>query len=116
MSENPARVQKTTRITVAELRERFNTNGYWERAKTGELKQEVLSSSPKNGLTNETLEIQSQMVSYKDSTGQEVARVHQYLRSDGTLAGGGKPDPKILMEDGMLYLQQRKSQTTEQNS
>ena len=34
----------------------------------------------------------------------EVARVHQYLRTDGTLGGSGRrPDPKRLYEDGVLY-------------
>jgi hypothetical protein len=46
----------------------------------------------------------SQMVSYVDSQGTEVARVHQYLRPDGTIGGSGKPDPKRLFYQGTIYL------------
>jgi hypothetical protein len=43
------------------------------------------------------------MVSYLDSDGNEVARVHQYLRPDGTIGASGKPDPKRLLDGGILY-------------
>jgi hypothetical protein len=43
------------------------------------------------------------MVSYRDPNDDEVARVHQYLRPDGTIAGSGLPDPKRLFEDGIVY-------------
>lgn len=38
----------------------------------------------------------SQTVEYFTLDGQRVARVHQYLRLDGTIGGKGKPDPKWL--------------------
>jgi hypothetical protein len=43
------------------------------------------------------------MISYRTKDGKEIARVHQYLRSDGTIAASGKPDPKRLLENGTLY-------------
>jgi hypothetical protein len=43
------------------------------------------------------------MVSYYDSAGNEIARVHQYLRRDGKIGLSGKPDPKRLFENGVLY-------------
>lgn len=43
------------------------------------------------------------MVSYRDNDGNEVARVHQYLRTDGTIGASGKPDPKRLLEGRTLY-------------
>jgi hypothetical protein len=45
----------------------------------------------------------SQLISYLDDAGQEVARVHQYLQPDGTLGASGRPDPKRLLHDGILY-------------
>lgn len=44
------------------------------------------------------------MISYLDTNGQEVARVHQYLQPDGTLGASGKPDPKRLLQGGVLYI------------
>lgn len=45
----------------------------------------------------------SQLVSYFDGSGNEIARVHQYLRTDGTIGLSGRPDPKRLLEGGILY-------------
>lgn len=87
---------------------RFNEGGYWEQIKSGELTEHVLESRRSLTLTKETLEIQSQMVSYRNSMGEEVARVHQYLRSDGAIAASGKPDPKRLLQDGILYRLEKK--------
>jgi hypothetical protein len=33
----------------------------------------------------------------------EIARAHQYLRPDDTLGLSGKPDPKRVVDDGVLY-------------
>lgn len=49
----------------------------------------------------------SQMVSYFDSQGQEVVKVHRYLKRDGTLGASGKPDPKWLLHGNILYLPDR---------
>jgi len=43
------------------------------------------------------------MVAYLDAGGQRIALVHQYLRPDGTIGGSGRPDPKELLEDGIIY-------------
>lgn len=43
---------------------------------------------------------------YRDkNTGTQIVRVHQLERADGTLGGGGEPDPKELYKDGILYHQ-----------
>lgn len=58
-------------------------------------------ASPSSGQPPGTL---SQEVYYIDpQTNVEMARVHQFVRSDGTLGGSGKPDPKRLFVDGTLY-------------
>jgi len=44
------------------------------------------------------------MISYLDPHGREIARVHQYLRKNGTLGGSGRPDPKKLLHNGVLYV------------
>jgi hypothetical protein len=44
------------------------------------------------------------MVVYLDSNDDQVALVHQYLRTDGSLGGSGRPDPKKVLKDGVLYI------------
>jgi predicted SAM-dependent methyltransferase len=46
----------------------------------------------------------SQELTYFDSERVRViARVHQYLRPDGTLAASGMPDPKMVCLGGVEY-------------
>lgn len=99
------------RVTSAELCKRFNEGGYWEKAEKGELKKVVLENCISTLLTQETVEIISEMISYRDADDNEVARVHQFRRPDGTLAASGKPDPKRLLENGVLYRLEKKPKT-----
>lgn len=82
----------------------FNDGCYWEKAKDGRLAQKIKReghpTSPKAEVPFCT---RSQLISYSDDAGQEIARVHQYLLPDGTLGASGKPDPKRLLHDGILY-------------
>lgn len=87
-----------------ELRGMFNDGGVWERALAGELAQTVQKerhpSPPRAGEPHCT---RSQIITYHDHNGVRVALVHQYLRPDGALGGSGKPDPKELLVEGVLY-------------
>jgi len=94
---------KIERVTPTEMRQRFNDGHFWERLKSGEFKAYIMQSRVSNSLPDETVEILSQMVSYRDSFANEVARVHQYVRPDGSIAASGKPDPKRLFDGGILY-------------
>jgi hypothetical protein len=101
MSESPIPI---VRVTVAELRKRFNLGQYWEKTQTGELKAVVeRERCPALPLANEPHGTRSQQVSYYDNDGNEVARVHQYMRLDGTIGASGRPDPKRLVENGIMY-------------
>jgi len=91
------------RIPVQEMRTRFNDARYWEKVQKGEWTAHVLESRVSHMLTDETVEITSVMLSYHNEQGFEMARVHQYERPDGTLAASGRPDPKRLFQDGILY-------------
>jgi len=97
------------RVAPEQMRQLFNDGRYWDKLKSGELTALVLQSRVSKSLPYETVEILSQIVSYRDSSGQEVARVHQYLRPDGTIAASGKPDPKRLLQEGILYRLEKKS-------
>jgi len=86
------------------MRQRFNDGQYLERLQVGELSATVLENRhPALLLANEPFCTKSQMVSYRDQDDNEVARVHQYLRQDGNLGLSGKPDPKRLLQNGILY-------------
>ncbi len=41
--------------------------------------------------------------SYYDETDRKVMTLHHFLRPNGTLGGSGKPDPKELLVDGIMY-------------
>ncbi len=92
------------RISVNEMQKIFNEEGLWEKTKSGELETFTLEHRhPALTAANEPFCTYSQMISYRESDGSEVARVHQYLRSDNTLGASGKPDPKRIFLKGILY-------------
>ena len=104
MSDNPTPKQpQIKRVTSAEMCKRFNEGLYWEKLKSGELTEHILEENISTLLTQEPGRIRSQMVSYRDSENNEIARCHQFLRDDNSVAAFGKPDPKRLFEDGILY-------------
>jgi hypothetical protein len=101
MAENPLNLM---RVAQAEMQRRFNEGRYWERAIAGEFKVIVMEHRhPALTAANEPFCTYSQMVSYRDTENNEIARVHQYLRQDGSIGASGRPDPKRLLENGVLY-------------
>jgi hypothetical protein len=92
------------RIQTTEMQKIFNEGGYWDKAKSGEFSSVTLEDRhPALTAANEPFCTYSQMISYRDASDNEVARVHQYLRPDGTIGASGKPDPKRLFADGTLF-------------
>lgn len=86
------------------MRQRFNDGRFWERVQSGELRAEEWDSRhPSLTAANEPYCTRSLFLSYLDQENNEVARVHQYLRPDGTIGASGRPDPKRLLADGVLY-------------
>ncbi|MGI8553741.1 MAG: hypothetical protein ACR2PL_23570 [Dehalococcoidia bacterium] len=91
-------------VSAAELRHLFNHGRYWERAKSGELQERALRSGhPSPPRAPEPLCTRSMIIAYIDTRGVKVAIVHQYLRPDGTIGASGRPDPKRLLMNGILY-------------
>jgi hypothetical protein len=83
----------------------FNERDLYRLSTRGELRSIVMQEKhPSPQPAREPFCTRSQMAAYVDSEGIEVARVHQYLRPDGTIGGSGKPDPKRLLHDGVIYL------------
>ena len=100
------------RITAEEMRAMFNRGAFWERT----LEEEFIVTRRKNrliraqptptdgtgvGIPDGT---RSQIWEYIDRrTRKRVAIVHQYLRPDGMIGGWGRPDPKVILQDGVEY-------------
>jgi hypothetical protein len=87
------------------IRELFNLNHYWDRARgpDREFEQQIERDVAAPTSAKEPRGTKSQMITYLNSVGQPVALVHQYKRRDGTLGGGGRPDPKFLVHQGVEY-------------
>jgi hypothetical protein len=95
----------TQRVSRERLREIFNESQYWRRTQSGEFRTLVLrEANPDLIKSGQPLGTKSQMVVYLDSNDDQIALVHQYLRPDGTLGGSGRPDPKKVLKDGVLYI------------
>jgi hypothetical protein len=94
------------------MRRRFNRGRYYERTLSGELRAVARrDSTPVRTKANEPAGTHSQEVSYLDANNQEVARVHQYVRLGGVLGASGLPDPKRLLENGILYRIRKQPET-----
>jgi hypothetical protein len=91
------------RISNAAMREMFNNGKFFEKVQSGILVAVILEDRLAPLTADQPPGTRSQMVSYRTKDGNEVARVHQYLRPDQTIGASGKPDPKRLLVDGILY-------------
>lgn len=91
------------RITANEMRQLFNEN-IFPKVNQGDLVTQVKwENHPSRPKANEPHCTRSQMVAYFDDGGIEIARAHQYLRTDGRLGASGKPDPKRIVIDGVTF-------------
>ena len=86
------------------LRMLFNQAGIPERARRNELTIKIAEDRhPSPPLANEPICTRSQIIAYYNQDGVKVAAAHQYLRPDGTIGLSGKPDPKLMLHNGILY-------------
>lgn len=95
------------RISESELREKFNKGQIWERTLSGEFHWVPISVHTPTSL-DEPVGTESLMISIRDSDAQEIARAHMYWRSDKTIGGKGRPDPKQIREGNIIFKQLRK--------
>jgi hypothetical protein len=99
------RKRKGVPASANELRKLFNDARIAEKVGTGEFTLEVLADAhPTPPLADEPICTQSQLLAYRDSDGKKIAEAHQYLRTDNTIGASGKPDPKEVMHNGVLYI------------
>jgi hypothetical protein len=82
----------------------FNDGCFLERLKSGKL-HAILESEkhPSPFRSGQPQCTWSQFLILLDENDQEIARVHQYKRPDGSIGASGRPDPKRLIVDGIIY-------------
>jgi len=92
------------RVTPPEIQRMFNSQCFFERVKSGELRAILMTDKhPSPPSSGQPLCTHSQTLAYLDANDQEVARVHQYKRPDGKIGATGRPDPKRIFVDGKIY-------------
>ncbi len=93
-------------VSIERLRKMFNEAKLWDRALYGDLYETLEEDGhPSPPLAGEPFCTRSQILAYRDDAGAEIARVHRYLRPDGTLGLSAKPDPQeMLGADGVWYV------------
>jgi hypothetical protein len=65
------------------------------------IKSKLLQNPHLKGEPQGTL---SQVIRYYDHRRESRVVIHQYLRPDGTIGASGKPDPKRLWIEDVIYL------------
>lgn len=94
---------RSRRVSEDELRGMFNKGRYYERMRAGEFHAEIIRQAPVTRGDRRIRNAKSQFVEYRDTFGTLIARVHQYRMADGSLGASGRPDPKLLRHEGVLY-------------
>jgi hypothetical protein len=91
-------------VDSSKLQEMFKDGDYWARAKKGEFRFEMLKDDhPSFKRSNIPRCTRSQMIGYFDENGVRIVLMHQYRLQNGLLGASGKPDPKELLLDGVIY-------------
>jgi hypothetical protein len=92
------------RVTEWKMRWLFQRHHFLAKVSNGELVPSITRDThPSRTVANEPFCTRTQEISYLDGNRQEVARVHQYLRTNGTIGASGRPDPKRLKIGTQLY-------------
>lgn len=86
-----------------ELQRIFNDGRYYERMRAGELRAHIVRERHCRRGDRRIRNTMSQTVEYRDRFGGLIARVHQFRRRDGSSGASGRPDPKVLLHEGVLY-------------
>lgn len=84
----------------------FNKSQFPDMIEEGKLKPVYLRNShlKEPETKHEPYCTHSQIIRYLDPAGQWIIEVHQYLRPDKTIGGSGKPDPKRLRIENVVFI------------
>ena len=92
-------------VTQDELRQIFNQESYATRIASGAYPEKLIREGhPSPPKSHQPPCTRSQIIAYLDQAGRTVVLVHQYVKPDGSLGASGKPDPKKLFHEGLLYV------------
>lgn len=94
---------RSKRVHEAEIRRLFNEGRYYERMKAGEFRAYIVRQKLVIGGDRRIRGTTSETVEYVDNHGNFVARVHQFRWPNGMLGASGRPDPKALWHEGVMY-------------
>ena len=93
-------------VDVWELRAIFNAQGFHERAQHGDLTIVTLdryTRTPTESVIPHIEGTRFEIVEYRDSNNDIVARAKQWRRADGALAYSGLHDPLYLLDSGIVF-------------
>jgi hypothetical protein len=97
-------------VKEQELRRLFTAGDYLNRAIAGEFDC-CLTAWGRATSKDEPEGTRSMMVSYVDVRHHRIFLVHLYLRPDGSIGASGRPDPKWLFENEVVYLPKKQSRS-----
>jgi hypothetical protein len=105
----PSSSRPSTPVPAETLRRIFNEHQYFERVRAGEFKELVIDSHAAPSVANQPPGTKSEIAEYRSPT-ERVALVHQYKLPNGGIGGSGRPDPKQVLHEGVLYVLERQRQ------
>src|SRR5436309_1519622 len=92
------------RLSKQEMQAMFNSNNLMNRKEMGEFSADMIDSHharPEH--SGQPFCTYSQMIGYLDIQNNQVAKVHRYLKPDGSIGGSGQEDPVRLFLNGITY-------------
>lgn len=90
-------------VNQRQLRDMFNETILPD-LQAGRLKVVTIADKhPSSNNANQPYCTRSQFIEIFSQSGQRLAGAHQYLRQDGAIGASGRPDPKVLIIDGVTH-------------
>jgi type I site-specific restriction-modification system R (restriction) subunit len=94
----------TKSVSKREMQELCQKHQLLEKINNKELKPVLLKERHANPLkSGQVFCTYSQLVSFQDSSRNEVMKAHQYKKPNGSLGASKMPDPVWLFIDGVIY-------------
>jgi len=97
----------TVRVDEWNIQCRFNRARYHKRLLAGEFTSKTYPGKKPKAESGQAADAKTNEIVYFDKDNNEVARIHEFLNSDGTIGASGKHDPKELLSGGVKYRMHR---------
>jgi hypothetical protein len=96
-------IPKPKKTTKKHLRDLFNAQGFHEALLKRTTQTTLCYDEIAPEDSGEPQGTMSQIHDYIDGSGNKIATIHKYRRSDGTVGGSGLLDPHSLLIEGVLF-------------